>query len=307
MNDIFNRSIVNKKKAQIVYFSGTGGTARVSSQFEKSLISHGIEVQKIALDMQKADYHILSTSGQFADVLILIFAVHAFDAPEPVYDWISTISKGNGQAVAIISVSGGGEVWPNTACRAGCIKIFEQKGYNVFYEHMLIMPSNIFVATKEQFAIRLLQILPSKVEKCVSEILSGVRRRKRPHITSRIMTAIFKFEKKGVKKFSKKYLQVGENCTSCGWCTKNCPRKNIELINSRPSFGEQCVACLRCIYGCPFKAIHTRRFSFITIKEGYNLDELEKRMRDIKLEPIEKVSTGILFLGVRDYLLDKDV
>jgi len=306
MNDVFNKPIINKKKTQIVYFSGTGGTARVSSQFEKSLLNHGVEVRKIALDMQEADYHTLSTSGQSADLLILIYAVHALDAPEPVYDWISTIPDGNGQAVAIISVSGGGEVWPNTACRAGCINLFEQKGYNVVYERMIVMPSNILVATKEQFAIRLLQILPSKVENCVSEILSGVRRRKRPHITSRIMSAIFKIEKKGVKKFPK-LLQVGENCTSCGWCTKNCPRKNIEMINSRPYFGGQCIACLRCIYGCPSKAIHTSRFSFITIKEGYNLDELEKRMSDIELEPIERVAAGILFVGVRDYLLDKDV
>jgi len=306
MNDSFNKPIFNKKNAQIVYFSGTGGTARVSSQFEKSLMSNGVEVQKVALDLQETDYYTLSTSVQSDDLLILIFAVHALDAPEPVYDWLHNIPDGNGQSVAVISVSGGGEIWPNTACRAGCIKLFEKKGYKVFYERMIVMPSNILIATKEQLAIRLLQVLPSKAENCVSEILSGVRRRKRSPITSRIMSAIFKYEKKGAKKFPK-YFRVGETCTGCGWCTKNCPRKNIELINFRPSFGGQCVACLRCIYGCPSKAIHTRRYSFITIKEGYNLDELEKRMRDIALEPIEKVKTGILFIGVRDYLLDKDV
>lgn len=306
MKDLSNEPTYNIKKAQIVYFSGTGGTARVSSQFEKSLISHGIEVQKVALDMQVAEYYTLSNSEQSVDLLILIFAVHALDAPEPVYDWIHSIPDGKGQSIAVISVSGGGEIWPNTACRVGSIKLFEKKGYNVFYERMIVMPSNILIATKEQLAIRLLQVLPSKVENCVAEILSGFRRRKRPPITSRIMSAIFKCEKKGVKKFPK-YLRVDETCIGCGWCTKNCPRKNIELMNSRPSFGGQCVACLRCIYGCPSKSIHTRRFAFITIKEGYNLDALEKRMRDIALEPLEKVETGILFIGVRNYLLDKDV
>ena len=128
---------------RIVYFSGTGSTARVPSQFEKAFIHYGVEVQTVALDRQITEDHILSASEQAVDLLILIFAVHAFDAPEPVYDWISKIPDGNGQEVAMISVSGGGEVWPNTACRAGCINLFEQKGYNVFYERMLVMPSNI--------------------------------------------------------------------------------------------------------------------------------------------------------------------
>lgn len=293
------------KNAQIVYFSGTGGTARVSTQFAKSLTSRGVEVQIIALDMQEFDYYTLSKSEQLADLVVLVYPVHAFDAPEPVYDWLSTIPDGNGQAVAVISVSGGGEVWSNSACRAGCIQLFEQKGYNVFYEQMLVMPSNVFTATQEQLALRLLHVLPSKVEHCVSEILSGVQRRKRVPITARMMAAIAKLEKKAVKKFPKKHFQINEKCASCGWCARNCPRKNIAMIASRPSFGEQCVACLRCIYGCPAKAIHTDMFRFFLVKEGYDLDELEKRMSNTELEPIEKVKTGFPFRGVRDYLLDK--
>ncbi len=306
MTELFNEPVHNIKKVKIIYFSGTGGTARVSSQLEKSLTSHDIEVQRTALDMPEIEYRTSSANIQRDDLLILIFAVHAFDAPEPVYDWIHAIPEGVGQSAAVISVSGSGEIWPNTACRAGCIKLLEQKGYDVFYERMIVMPSNIFVATKDQLAIRLLQVLPAKAENCVTEILSGVRRRRRPPISSRIMSAIFKGEKNGAKQFPK-YLQVGETCTGCGWCANNCPRKNIELVNSRPSFGGQCVACLRCIYGCPSKAIHIRKFGFITIKEGYNLDELENRMRGVALEPIEKVKAGILFIGVRDYLLNKDV
>ncbi|HQL36165.1 MAG TPA: EFR1 family ferrodoxin [Bacillota bacterium] len=306
MQDLFNESIQNIKRAHIIYFTGTGGTARVSSQFEESLTSHGIEVQKAALDMQEAEYCTLSTNIQKDSLLILIFAVHAFDAPEPVYDWINAIPDGIGRPAVVISVSGGGEVWPNTACRAGCIKLLERKGYNVFYERMMVMPSNILVATKDQLAIRLLQVLPTKAENCASEILSGVRRRRRAPIMSRIMTAIFKSEKKWAKKFPE-YLRIGETCTGCGWCLENCPRKNIELVNSRPSFGGQCVACLRCIYGCPYKSIYIHRIGFITIKEGYDLDELEQRMSGVALEPIEKIKAGILFIGVRDYLLNKDV
>jgi len=91
MTELFNEPVHNIKKVKIIYFSGTGGTARVSSQLEKSLTSHDIEVQRTALDMPEIEYRTSSANIQRDDLLILIFAVHAFDAPEPVYDWIHAI------------------------------------------------------------------------------------------------------------------------------------------------------------------------------------------------------------------------
>jgi heterodisulfide reductase subunit C len=78
---------------------------------------------------------------------------------------------------------------------------------------------------------------------------------------------------------------------------------NIEIKDNRPSFGWKCIACLRCIYGCPKKSIFTRVFSFIVVKEGYDLKELEERMDSVDLEPIEKHATGYLYAGIRNYLL----
>ena len=115
---------------------------------------------------------------------------------------------------------------------------------------------------------RIIAAIPTKAENCVSEILSGVRRRKRAPLTSRIMAASAKLEKKSVRKLAQKYFQVNEKCTGCGWCAKACPRKNIEMMAARPSFGEQCVACLRCTYGCPAKAIQMRKFKFFLLKKG---------------------------------------
>lgn len=300
---LHDNSIQKVKKVQIVYFSGTGGTARVASSIEKSLNEKGIEVLKASLDIVGNEYHDKPTIYSSIDMLILLFAVHAFDAPGPVYDWIKGIPEGNRLPVAIISVSGGGEVWPNTACRMGCIKLLEKKAYDVFYERMMVMPSNWMVPTKEQLAIRLLQILPSKAEHCVSEVLSGVRRRKKPHIGSRIMTVFFKFEKKEAKRFGSD-LQIGSACTGCGWCVRNCPRKNIIMINNKPIFDKKCILCVRCIYGCPSSAIYSKHYSFIPVKEGYNLNELEKRISMIELEPLVKVKAGVWFIGVLKYLHD---
>ncbi|MCX8128723.1 MAG: EFR1 family ferrodoxin [Clostridia bacterium] len=302
-SDFHNRSL---KRSKIVYFSGTGGAKRVADCFEKLLTEKSIEVQKVSLDMQECKDCGLQEEEQLADILILIYAVHALDAPEPVYDWIAGLPYGNGIPVAVISVSGGGEVWPNSACRVGSIKEFERKGYEVTYERMLVMPSNWIIGINDQLGGWLLRVLPLKAECCISDILSGVRRRTRLHISSWIMTAVLsKQEKKEAKRFGMD-LKIHNSCTGCGWCAKSCPRKNISMENGNPVFGERCIICLRCIYGCPSKSIYTKKYSFVQVKEGFDLNALEKRMKGVELEPVKKVCKGVLLLGVRKYLLEKD-
>ena len=48
------------------------------------------------------------------------------------------------------------------------------------------------------------------------------------------------------------------------------------------------------------------KYRFIAVKEGYDLRSLERRMQDVTLEPIEKCCNGILWEGVRKYLLEKE-
>ena len=288
-------------RVKLVYFSGTGGTARVALSIAQRLKDRGIAVTTQPLEGCR---EVHSSSDEYGnnDLLILVYAVHALDAPEPVYEWIKTVQSGNGIPAAVISVSGGGEVWPNTACRVSCIHALERKGFHVFYERMIIMPSNVLIATREHLAVRLLQILPAKLEKTVADILAGVTRRSTPSITARGMAFLFKLEKPYAKFFAKT-LSIRETCTGCGWCARNCPRRNIAMIQNRPTFGWRCIICLRCLYGCPQKAIFTKLLSFIVLKEGYNLNKLEERKADIKLEPIEELAPGFLFAGLRDYLL----
>lgn len=292
----------NVEKVQIVYFSGTGGAARAAFSFEKIFIERGIEVMKVPLDMQEAGYQQTPAIENLVGLLVLIFPVHALDAPAPVYEWLEGIPEGKGLPCAVISVSGGGEMWPNTGCRVGCIECLENKGYSPFYERMLVMPSNIFISTKEQMAVRLLKILPLKVELSIDEILAGVRRRKKPFAAG-IFTAFSKLEKRKAQEFGRD-LKAHDNCTGCGWCSGKCPRKNIKIVDGKPLFGDRCVLCLRCIYGCPVRAIYSRHYSPLLVKKGYSLSQIEKRMSDIEFLPLDKIKAGILYIAVKKYLKD---
>ena len=57
-------------------------------------------------------------------------------------------------------------------------------------------------------------------------------------------------------------------------------------------------------YGCPSKSVYLKKNGWITVKDGFCLDNLEKGMDNISLLPLEEVKAGIGFMGVTKYLKD---
>jgi len=285
-------------KVKVAYFSGTGSTALVADTLEKELTKRGLSVTKSEIRTG----NLLSDNEE--DLLILLFAVHAFNAPRIVSEWIGNLPNVNRPVpTAVISVSGGGEITPNTACRVSSICKLEENNYRVVYEKMVVMPSNWVVKTNDELAIRLLEILPLKVERITDDLQAGIVRRTRPKLLDRIFSWIGEMEKVGAKSFGQK-IMVSESCNGCGCCAKKCPANNISMSNNKPKFGRDCFLCLRCIYGCPNKALMAGTLKFIILKDGYDLKALEKRMKDIKPSPIEDLAKGYLWKGVREYLLE---
>ncbi len=287
------------KKIKIVFFSGTGSTAIVANAFQKALEAQGKFV--INYEINKRN----SITSDEEDMLILIFPVHAFNAPEPVYEYIHAIDTVNKIPAVVISVSGGGEITPNTACRLHCIKRLEKKGFSVIYEKMIVMPSNWIVPTIDGLAVRLLEILPDKIEKILNDLFLGVNRRTKPNFLNKLLAYLGEFEKYGARFFGKK-IKVNQNCNGCGWCEKACTRANITLTNGGPNFNNGCSLCLKCIYGCPQKALFPGIGKFIVIKQGYNLDAIKKQVGEIKLDSVEELAKGYLWKGIKEYLLENE-
>lgn len=283
--------------AKIVYFSGTGSTKYVAEAFESEFKANAIRVH-----MQELRHDAPIVDEPY-DLLVLCYVVHACNAPRPVMEWVKGQMPAENMPVAVISVSGGGEVTPNLACRVSLIRELKRKNFKVVYEKMLVMPSNWIVATKKLLIDRLLEVLPRKVEKIVSDLKNGETRHANPGIGNRIISLIGRLEGIGARQFGKR-IQVGMSCTGCSLCAKACPAGNIEIVKGKPEFGGKCLLCLACLYGCPQKALSAGIAKFILIEEGFSFPGMLANRESARSFDIKAETKGFLWLGVRRYLLD---
>lgn len=290
------------KEVSIVYFTGTGSTKRVAKEFEKGFVNKDVRVNCYEIN------HNNIYNYPDADLLLLIYPVYALNAPEPIYDFIRKLPDLKKCPAAVISVSGGGEITPNTACRLHCIRRLEKKGFPVIYERMVVMPSNFLAATPKELSARLFEVLPDRVCNIINDILAGVSHRTKPSLLNRALSCVGELEKSrvfGGKAFGH-HMKVNKSCTGCGLCRKGCPTGNISMKNNIPVFGHQCAICLKCIYSCPKKALRLGIGNFIVLKQGYNVKELEIGTSVKDPADIKKLYKGYSLSGIRKYLLEKD-
>lgn len=284
---------------RLVFFSGTGCTAHVADTFRAQLQARGSLVQ-----MHELRRGVPVPQGDY-DYLILCYAVHAANAPHPVREWIKYHQTVSRIPAAVISVSGGGEVTPNWACRVAVKRRLRRKGFIVEYEKMLVMPSNWIIPTKPILAARLLEVLPGKTAFIIEELAAGIHRKTRAGFGNRFLSLLGKLETPGARKFGER-IEADETCNGCGICFRECPVGNITMTGDRPVFGTGCILCLNCLYRCPRKALHPGTAGFVVIEEGFDLKKIQSAPPGAELLDVAKETKGFLWLGVRRYLLSRE-
>ncbi len=287
---------------RLVHFSGTGGTRRVAERLAQALEARGRAVESIALRAG-------ATPGQGVPaLLVLVWPVYAFNAPAPLRRWVAALPPGEGCAAAVLSVSGGGEASPNTACRQETVALLTARGYRVFYERMVVMPSNAIEGVPEPVALALLRALPGTAEAIADDLIAGRERHDRPLLWDQAISRMARLERCATPLFGR-HIRVGAGCVGCGWCVAGCPTGNIGMEGGRPVFGSRCVACLRCLYGCPAAALSPGLGRFLVLREGYDLDALERRLPDAPVADAATLAAllpGVSMAGVRRYLQEAE-
>ena len=289
------------QKIILAYFSGTGCTKAVCDCFAEQLLELGVVVIKIDI----------ATGRQLeeqADLLVIFSPVYAFRLASITETWVSNLPSDTNAntSAAIISVSGGGETSPNTACRAKCKRILSRKGYNMVYEKMIVMPSNFAIQAEQSINYALLNVMPAKVKYIIQDILAGRKRVTTPKIQDRIFAVLGKAEQFGARMFGA-FIRASQRCTKCGLCISNCPQNNIRMANGLPRFGYNCILCLKCIYSCPNKALSPQLMKSSILKGGFNLEKMSERakMESNGVTEYDRYK-NVLWQGVIEYLHEDD-
>ena len=287
---------MSEKTTDIVYFSGTGGTARSAGLLAEKLrgFDHIVTVREI---------HVGNTSDDLyrADLLVLMYPVYASNAPEPAIRFLNSLPSGAYPAAAVISVSAGGEMTPNKACRRHAVRLLEKKGAKVQYEAMLVMPCNLLYETPEKLASYLLRILPEAIGRIARELSAGIVKRMKPGPFNTFASFISRPEGIGARWFGR-HIKAGDGCTGCARCAESCPVGNISMHCGRPVFANKCVLCTRCLYGCPAGALRPGVLKSILLKNGYDLSDYEKNSRSVDFASAYPLTKGLLWIGARKYL-----
>jgi len=253
------------KKIRIDYHTGTGGSKYIAELLAEKLTCSdvSVEINRILRDNINGDSEVC------ADYYVLIFPVHSFVAPKPIYEWVEHL-KSDRCKTAVIAVSGGGNIITNTASRQKTVRLLKKKNFNVIYEEMVRMPNNWMKAPNEKKYTRILSKLPNKIEQISQTIIAEKRKKKVIYWIDYLIAALGELTKNSTHKFGNG-IKVLESCTGCELCAKNCCSSNIQMEMNLPTFGNRCDMCLGCIYNCPQKALQATYGAFQVDKKGYDL------------------------------------
>lgn len=291
---------------KIIYYTGTGSTQIIANALETELVARARQVEKTRLTASTAAG--IKDSLDAQTTLILVYAVHAFNAPELVYTWLKSLEPIMNRRAMVVSVSGGGEMLSNTACRTTVKRLLKKKGFEVITEAMAVMPNNWMSPTPEAISKTLVQVAPQKVSMWLDAFLTGQGTPyMKPLLIDYLITAAGRLETLGAKQFGKN-IKASDACNGCGYCVAHCPASNIHfpdetLSNRKPVFGGTCHFCLSCVYECPQHALTPSKLKFAVIPTGYPLRTYKQPLNPplSKAEMREHLKDGG-WKGIRRYL-----
>ncbi len=257
------------KSILIYYFSGTGNTEKVVHMLEMNLKESGCRVDLIAVDAKNC---IVDTS--LYDLVGIAYPIYGFGTPEIIDRLAGLLLPEKNQPLFFLK-TGADFISVNHNSSEGLIKRLEEKGYQVFYDRIILMPCNWLIPYNDNIAKQLFVSAQRKAQLMSRELLSLSSRRYRTGaLLRKLSMGIASLEKKYVGPYFGKSLYAGAKCNLCGICVENCPNGNIRVYDGKISVSNNCLSCMRCVYNCPENALKSKGLNFFILKKGYNLDRI---------------------------------
>lgn len=278
----------NPKRALVVWFSQTGHTQRIGR-----IIRHAWEKAGLAADGM--DYRKMDKSklGQY-DLIAIGTPVNYMDVPVNLQEWIKTLPRIEGTAVAsYVTFGGKGDGQHNTACR-----LLERMteiggaaaGIALFGNMSTFAPtwSTGNSARTLAFKDRPNEQTYSRARTFAGSILANVAADRTYQIDREfgLDSLMGFFPQIALTKLmiTNHHIDTGI-CIKCGTCIKKCPAGAIDLQSGSVD-SSRCIACIGCINNCPTQAM---KMNFMG-KPVYGFKEFLKRNQIEIMEPAELIS-----------------
>jgi len=230
----------------VVYFSGTGNSKWAAKEIASIT---GDTVKNISEDITLDD-----------EVLGIVFPIYAWGMPAPMEKYLKEISVGKNTYVYMICTCG-------SNCGYADSQVEGVIGRKLNASLSLSLPNNYIqggncedekgAKAKFKAAKPLLHEFAEKVKKRENGV-AMLTRGPLPHLMTSVVHPLFNFGMDSGKSFT-----FTDACISCGKCAKDCPTKNIQLVDGHPVWGKECCNCVACINNCDMNAIkygkHDRR------------------------------------------------
>lgn len=242
-------------KTEVYYFSATGNSLFIAKSLAERLDG---KLTPIA-PLLKRD--IVESS---ADVIGIVFPLYDFKAPPFIESFIKKLQNIGSKYIFAVASYG---FMPSKAMKK-FDKTLHECGGKLSGGFVFPMPNNGIIT--ENITAKRQQKMSAAWSQKVEEITSYVNARKEGRIeTSNVATHLI-FNGLFIKA-TPKLIGLGvhvarhgwqslafvsdSNCNGCGICRQVCPKNNITLKDSKPSWGKDCVYCFACLQWCPKQAI----------------------------------------------------
>ncbi|BCS82028.1 EFR1 family ferrodoxin [Anaerocellum diazotrophicum] len=267
------------RKIAIFYFSGTGNTEFIAKLIRNNMINLSIN---LSIDLYRVE-DILNNDIEVDiynyDIIGIGAPSYGFNPPKIIIDFCKNLIKVNHVKVFLF-LTCAAPCYLNNVAFFGIKRILKRKGYEVIYEKVICMPANILLKYDDSIIKRLYDSAVERVKIMTKDILGNTVKVRNDHFIPYLFRwLLILLVRLAIKTVPLDFI-VGKACNECMKCIRICPRKNI-YFKRKIKHGLKCEACYRCVYGCPQRAIKGRLYNIAIHKEGYDIEGIFEKCKDI--------------------------
>ena len=246
-------------------FSGTGNTHKICRAIMREWQNCGAECKYVNIEKDCE----VRDPNEF-DRIVIGYPVHAFNAPQIVFDFIKRLPMCRGTRLVYLVKTSGEPLKFNDGSCAHVYDMLKRKGYAVAGEYHYVMPYNMVFRHTDGMAARMFNTAKARVPAHAKAVLEGRGNLVKIPIFARIMSGICLIERPGMRLNGMLYRVSKKKCVECMACVNNCPVGNIRFENGKFRFGSGCIGCARCAFNCPTNAITTGLLNCIKVNGRYD-------------------------------------